>query len=55
MNPSPGDVYRCMNVLCECELLVVQMPRPGLERSALPACCYCGTPMARIPNPGATS
>jgi hypothetical protein len=47
-NPSPGDKYRCMNVQCECEIALVQMPRPGSGRSTLPACCYCGTPMQRI-------
>lgn len=51
MNPTAwhrNDVYRCLNAQCECELVLVQMPRPGLERSALPACCYCGTPMQKV-------
>ena len=42
------DVYRCLNSQCECEVVLVRMPRPGAGRSPLPACCYCGTPMQKI-------
>lgn len=42
------DVYRCLNSQCECEVVLVQMPRPGAGRSTWPACCYCGTPMQKV-------
>ena len=42
------DVYRCLNAQCECEVVLVQMPRPGAARSTWPACCYCGTPMQKV-------
>jgi len=48
---TPGndkDVYRRLNAPCECEVVVVQMPRPGAGQGALPACCYCGTPMQKV-------
>jgi hypothetical protein len=43
-----NDVYRCLNSLCECEVVLVQLPRPGAGRGAWPACCYCGTPMQKV-------
>lgn len=42
------DVYRCLNTRCECEILLVQMPRPGAGTSTWPACCYCGLPMQKV-------
>jgi len=51
MTSSKGDVYRCLNPQCECEVVLVQMPRPGAGHSTVPACCYCGTPMQRVRDP----
>jgi hypothetical protein len=40
-----GEVYRCLNSQCECELIITQLPRPGRNPVSLPSCCACGAPM----------
>ena len=40
-----GEVYRCVNSKCECELVIKQLPRLNKHPMSLPSCCACGAPM----------
>ncbi len=43
-----GELYRCLNPECECEILITQLPQPGRPLESLPHCCSCGTPMREV-------
>jgi hypothetical protein len=43
-----GELYRCLNSRCECEIIIAQLPRTGRTLESLPTCCSCGTPMQRV-------
>jgi hypothetical protein len=50
MRPSPwrsGEVYRCLNPQCECEIQITRLPRSRRSIPFLPRCSSCGIPMQR--------
>jgi len=52
MGWQPGEVFKCPNAECECELTLTRPSRR--ERGAiLPTCCCCGRLMELLqPHPG---
>lgn len=43
---SEGDVHRCPDPACGCEVTVTKGPNPGLGGDRAPA-CWCGKTMER--------
>lgn len=41
-----GEVYRCPDPACGCEVTVTKAPQPGMGGDNAPTCC-CGKPMQK--------
>jgi len=41
-----GEVYRCPDSNCGCEIAVTKSPAPGAGGDQAPRCC-CGKPMVK--------
>ena len=46
-----GEIFRCTNAECECELTLTRAAKRGRGGIILPTCCCCGNLMALV-KPG---
>jgi hypothetical protein len=46
-----GEIFRCTNPECECELTLTRAAKRGWGGIILPTCCCCGNLMALV-KPG---
>ncbi len=47
-----GEIFRCTNLECECELTLTRSSKRGRGGALFPTCCCCGDLM-KLVMPGA--
>ena len=43
-----GEIFRCTNAECECELTLTRAAKRGRGGIILPTCCCCGNLMTLV-------